>query len=130
MSYIREGTGVTVIKKYDIIERLIQELGPGKVSKAMRIPTTKAAAYVAANKLRGQALNRRSGRLAQSLVPSVKVGNGVASFGTPLHYGAIHEFELGHSKGHKWLEPGTKEYVESGEFMKLFVEALERELKK
>jgi phage gpG-like protein len=119
---------------------LLNALSIREIDKALIRPTQGAAAYVMKNKLtkppgvdwsiEGQMLGRVSGDLAKSLQPSVKAKNGVASFGTTQWYGA--DWELGQIKGkakRPWLSKGTTEYVESGEFVRIFKEELLKALK-
>jgi hypothetical protein len=119
---------------------LLGILNMTEIDKALIRPTQKAAAYVAKNKLSkpegqmwstdGQMLGVVSGNLRQSLQPSVRASKGVASFGTSMDYGA--DWELGRVKGkakRPWLSKGTAEFVESGEFLRLFKEELLKALR-
>jgi hypothetical protein len=119
---------------------LLNALSIREIDKALIRPTQGAASYVAKNKLskipgtdwsmEGQMLGVVSGNLRQSLQPSVRAKAGVASFGTSMFYGA--DWELGQVKGkgkRPWLSKGTTEYVESGEFVRIFKEELLKALR-
>lgn len=125
---MREGVGVKITRKNSKLPALINALTSRQVAKALFAPTSKAAAYVAENKLTGQVLNVQSGNLRRSLLPSVKTKGYKAWFGTAMHYGAVHEFGKGKMPRRPWLAPGTQEYVNSGKFMELFKKKLFAEL--
>lgn len=127
---MNEGLGITVTRKNPKIPELIKALSLSQIDKALKKPTQKAAVYVAKNKLMGQVLGIVTGNLRRSILPSVKVKGFIASFGTPLGYGAVHEFGLGKAKKRPWLAPGTEEFVNSGEYIKIFKEELLKELKR
>lgn len=127
--FTRRELNITITRKEPKLPTLLKALTSRQIETALYKPTSKAAAYVAENKLSGQVLGVVTGNLRRSLLPSVKTSGATASFGTPLHYGAI--WELGGPKRKKraWLGPGTKEFVRSGEFIKLFTAALLKELR-
>lgn len=125
---MREAVGVKVTRKNPKIPKLLKALSRGQIEKALKPPTQKTAVYVAKHKLSGQILGIVTGNLRRSLLPSVKTKGFVASFGTPLNYGAVHEFGKGKMPKRPWLAPGTEEYVKSGKFMKQFKDLLLKEL--
>lgn len=115
----------------EALPRMRKALTPPQISRAMDQPTRFAAMYVAKNKLMkpqnadwslsGQALSIRSGNLRRSLLPSVRVKDYIASFGTQLAYGAVHE------RKRKWLRGGTEDFIDSGKYASEFFKALKRE---
>jgi len=125
---MNEGVGVEVTRKNPKIPKLLKALSRKQIEKSLKKPTHKTAIYVAKHKLSGQVLGVVTGNLRRSLLPSVKTKGFIASFGTPLGYGAVWEFGGPKRKKRPWLAPGTEEYVESGKFLKLFKAELVKEL--
>jgi hypothetical protein len=122
------------------LPKLLEMLSIREIDKALDRPTRLAAAYVVKNKLNkpresswdrwGQMLSHRTGNLSQSVGPSVRTKNGVGSFGTSLKYGRYWELgEVPNQPAREWLSKGTTEYVESGEFVRIFKEELLKALR-
>lgn len=132
-----KSAGATITWKKNSLKKLLKSLSGQQIGKAMKVPTTRAAAWVAENKLtkpqgvgwslHGQALSRQTGRLAQSLVPSVRTKSFGASFGSNLRYGLVHEDGSGKQAKRQWLSMGTTDYIKSGKFIDNFFRALKRE---
>jgi hypothetical protein len=119
---------------------LLGILNMSEIDKALKRPTQAAAAYVVKNRLSkpeganwdrwGQMLGAISGNLKQSLQPSVRAKDGVASFGTSMKYGRYWELgEVPNQPARPWLSSGTQEFVDSGEFVRIFKEELLKALR-
>ena len=70
-------------------------------------------AHAQRNKLTGQVLNVKTGRLRGSVTQKVEVSPTriTAKVGTNVFYGKLHEFGIG-SKERAWLRPSVKEQKE------------------
>lgn len=92
MSEIR----VRILGRAELVANLdrIKAQAPAFFERRMVTVTTRLASYVVTDKLSGQVLNRRSGRLSRSIHPEVQGGSPtvVGVVGTNVEYAAYHEY--------------------------------------
>ncbi len=105
-------------RRPELVRDLLAELAGRTVDEARRAMVPGSGPPVR------DRITRRTGRLARSLV--VRVGRGFADVGTPLEYGAVHEFAR-HGR-RAWLRPAAERVAAKG--AATLEERMDRELRR